>query len=215
MKPWLQIDGDPDGATINLVPQGRPGTATLGGLVVRALKSLPPIERPLSVPGIEAAPTSSMDVELDNADGALTRLWVDRPPMRRAARVLTEDGVLFSGIVTGLQMGATVRVNLEAGMDRPLSDTVPLRTSGQRPHEFVLASEASNRAHAEEMKRMPGMAHDEPGKLTLAPGAQGDIVWRFTQPDEVEMACLIAGHYDAGMKGSIVVTAGSAQRGAR
>lgn len=129
MKPWLQIDGDPDGATINLVPQGRPGTATLGGLVVRALKSLPPIERPLSVPGIEAAPTSSMDVELDNADGALTRLWADRPPMRRAARVLTEDGVLFSGIVTGLQMGATVRVNLEAGMDRPLSDTVPLRTS--------------------------------------------------------------------------------------
>ena len=131
MKPWLQIDGDPDGATINLVPQGRPGTATLGGLVVRALKSLPPIERPLSVPGIEAAPTSSMDVELDNADGALTRLWADRPPMRRAARVLTEDGVLFSGIVTGLQMGATVRVNLEAGMDRPLSDTVPLRTSAR------------------------------------------------------------------------------------
>ena len=129
MKPWLQIDGDPDGATINLVPQGRPGTATLGGLVVRALKSLPPIERPLSVPGIDAAPTSSMDVELDNADGALTRLWADRPPMRRAARVLTEDGVLFTGIVTGLQMGATVRVNLEAGMDRPLSDTVPLRTS--------------------------------------------------------------------------------------
>lgn len=90
-----------------------------------------------------------------------------------------------------------------------------LRNSGQLPHEFVLGSEASNRAHAEEMKRMPGMAHDEPGKLTLAPGAQGDIVWRFTQPDEVEMACLIAGHYDAGMKGSIVVTAGSAQLGAR
>ena len=33
-----------------------------------------------------------------------------------------------------------------------------LRNSGQLPHEFVLGSEASNRAHAEEMKRMPGMA---------------------------------------------------------
>ncbi len=129
MNAWLQIEGGPDGTTVNLVPQGRQGAAALNGLVVRALKALPPIERPLSVPGIEAAPTSSMDVELDNADGALTRLWADRPPMRRAARVLTEDGVLFSGIVTGLQMGATVRVNLEAGMDRPLSDTVPLRTS--------------------------------------------------------------------------------------
>ena len=129
MNAWLQIEGGPDGTTVNLVPQGRQGAAALNGLVVRALKALPPIERPLSVPGIDAAPTSSMDVELDNADGALTRLWADRPPMRRAARVLTEDGVLFSGIVTGLQMGATVRVNLEAGMDRPLSDTVPLRTS--------------------------------------------------------------------------------------
>ena len=129
MNAWLQIEGGPDGTTVNLVPQGRQGAAALNGLVVRALKALPPIERPLSVPGIDAAPTSSMDVELDNADGALTRLWADRPPMRRAARVLTEDGVLFTGIVTGLQMGATVRVNLEAGMDRPLSDTVPLRTS--------------------------------------------------------------------------------------
>ncbi|AVO33700.1 carboxypeptidase-like regulatory domain-containing protein [Ottowia oryzae] len=126
---WLQIDGGPDGTTVNLVPHERQGAAALGGLVVRALKALPPIERPLSVPGIEAAPTSSMDVELDNADGALTRLWAERPPMRRAARVLTEGGVLFAGIVTGLQMGASVRVSLEAGMDRPLSDNVPLRTS--------------------------------------------------------------------------------------
>ena len=129
MNPWLQIDGGPDGATINLVAQGRPGAAALGGLVVRALKALPPIERPLSVPGIEAAATSSMDIELDNADGALTRLWAERPPMRRAARVVTESGTLFAGIVTGLQMGSAVRVSLEAGMDRPLSDNVPLRTS--------------------------------------------------------------------------------------
>ncbi len=129
MNPWLQIDGGPDGATINLVAQGRPGAAALDGLVVRALKALPPIERPLSVPGIEAAATSSMDIELDNADGALTRLWAERPPMRRAARVVTESGTLFAGIVTGLQMGSAVRVSLEAGMDRPLSDNVPLRTS--------------------------------------------------------------------------------------
>ena len=129
MNPWLRIDGGPDGATINLVAQGRPGAAALDGLVVRALKALPPIERPLSVPGIEAAATSSMDIELDNADGALTRLWAERPPMRRAARVVTESGTLFAGIVTGLQMGSAVRVSLEAGMDRPLSDNVPLRTS--------------------------------------------------------------------------------------
>lgn len=126
---WLSIDGGPDGAVVHLLPPGRRVPAPDDGLSLPLLMELPPIERPLSVPGIEAAPTSHMDVSLDNAGGQLTRLWGQRPPMRRAARVRTAAGVLFAGIVTGVQMGNQVRLSLEAGMDRPLSDSVPLRTS--------------------------------------------------------------------------------------
>ena len=130
---WLQIDGGVDGVTVNLVAKGRPFTMPVDGLVLPALQGLPAIERPLSVPGIEAAPTSSMQIDLDNADGRLTSMWSERPPMRRAARVLSAAGVLFDGIVTDVDMGAVVRLSLQAGMDRPLSDNLPLRTSAVWP----------------------------------------------------------------------------------
>ena len=126
---WLQIDGGADGAVLNLLPAGREVAPPAEGLSLACLAGLPPIERPLSVPGIEAAPTSNMDIELDNADGALTRLWAERPPVRRAARVWAAGAVLFAGVVTGVQLGTRVRLSLEAGMDRPLSDNLPLRTS--------------------------------------------------------------------------------------
>ena len=42
MNAWLQIEGGPDGTTVNLVPQGRQGAAALNGLVVRALKAALP-----------------------------------------------------------------------------------------------------------------------------------------------------------------------------
>ncbi|GAB1382560.1 hypothetical protein MASR1M50_08790 [Burkholderiales bacterium] len=108
---------------LNLLPAGQGVATPAEGLSLACLAGLPPIERPLSVPGIEAAPTSNMDIELDNADGALTRLWAGRPPVRRAARVRAAGGVLFAGVVTGVQLGTRVRLSLEAGMDRPCRTT--------------------------------------------------------------------------------------------
>ena len=60
--------------------------------------------------------------------------------------------------------------------------------------------------HFEEMKKFPGMEHDEPSKLTLAPGKKGEIIWRFTQAGPVNFACLMPGHYEAGMKGKVHVS---------
>ncbi|MBP6599957.1 MAG: hypothetical protein KA216_11010, partial [Giesbergeria sp.] len=34
---------------------------------------------------------------------------------------------------------------------------------------------------------------------------QGDIVWRFNRPGSFDFACLIPGHSEAGMKGTITV----------
>lgn len=59
--------------------------------------------------------------------------------------------------------------------------------------------------HLEQMKKFPGMEHDEPGKITLEPGKQGEIVWQFTKAGVVDFACLLPGHYEAGMKGAIKV----------
>lgn len=132
MIAWLRIDGGADGCPVYLLPSGRTSAdvADVGeGLAFALLTGISNIERPLSIPGISPASTSSMDAQLDNAAGAITRLWGDRPPMRRAVQVLTDAGPIFDGIVTALALSAQARISLEAGMDRPLSDNVPLRTS--------------------------------------------------------------------------------------
>ena len=80
-----------------------------------------------------------------------------------------------------------------------------LRNNGELEHEFVLASAADNLKHAEEMKKHPDMAHEEPNGKQLAPKKTGEIIWKFTKAGEFEYACLIPGHREAGMTGTIVV----------
>jgi len=80
--------------------------------------------------------------------------------------------------------------------------------TGQQPHEMVIGSLDELREHAEEMRRNPGMKHEEPNTLRLDGGETGEIVWRFASPGEVDFACLIPGHLEAGMKGTIDVGAG-------
>lgn len=109
-----------------------PGSAQPAtGLLVPRLRTISALQRPLSIPGIAPAPGSSMDAELSNQDGELTRLWGPRPPVRRRATVAdaASGNTLFEGVVTALQLGDELRLSLEAGLDRPLSDNLPLRTS--------------------------------------------------------------------------------------
>jgi uncharacterized cupredoxin-like copper-binding protein len=65
-----------------------------------------------------------------------------------------------------------------------------VRNSGRVMHEFVIGTKAENY-----------MAHVPPGK-------SGEIVWNFNRAGTFEFACLIAGHYQAGMVGTITVTPG-------
>lgn len=80
-----------------------------------------------------------------------------------------------------------------------------LQNNGELAHEFVLATVEENRKHAEEMKKNPDMEHDDPNGKRLDPKKGGEIVWQFTKPGEFEFACLIPGHLEAGMKGTVVV----------
>lgn len=79
-----------------------------------------------------------------------------------------------------------------------------LRNSGALEHEFVLATTSENLAHAEAMKA-GSMKHDDPNAKLLDPKKASDIVWKFTNAGEFEYACLIPGHREAGMTGTITV----------
>jgi uncharacterized cupredoxin-like copper-binding protein len=78
-------------------------------------------------------------------------------------------------------------------------------------HEFVIGTRAENARHAELMLKHPGMEHDAPYMAHVEPGKTGEIVWTFNRAGEFEFACLIAGHFQAGMKGLIRVADGGAR----
>ncbi|MDP3074408.1 cupredoxin family protein [Bradyrhizobium sp.] len=80
-----------------------------------------------------------------------------------------------------------------------------LRNIGELEHEFVLATTTENLKHAEDMKNNPNMAHEEPNGKEVDPKKTGEILWKFTKAGEFEYACLIPGHREAGMTGTIVV----------
>jgi len=40
----------------------------------------------------------------------------------------------------------------------------------------------------------------------VAPGETGEIIWKFNRKGRFHFACLVAGHYEAGMAGTITVT---------
>jgi len=80
-----------------------------------------------------------------------------------------------------------------------------LQNDGEEDHEFILATVAENRKHAEAMKKSPDMEHDDPNAKRLLPHGHGEIVWKFTKRGQFEFACLIPGHYEKGMFGKIIV----------
>ena len=80
-----------------------------------------------------------------------------------------------------------------------------IQNSGLLDHEFILATTAENTKHAEEMKKNPEMEHDDPNAKRVAPGKNSQVLWRFTKAGTFEFGCLIPGHREAGMTGTVVV----------
>lgn len=80
-----------------------------------------------------------------------------------------------------------------------------LRNEGALDHEFVLATTEENVKHAEAMKKNPDMEHDDPNMKRLAPKQNNEVVWRFTKKGTFEFGCLIPGHRESGMIGTVVV----------
>ena len=117
----------------------------------------------------------------------------DPGPRTRRIEVGMGDDMRFTPARIDLRLGETVRfvaVN-----------------DGRLMHEFVIGTRRSNEAHAAMMLKAPGMEHDEPYMAHVPPGRRGEIVWRFNRAGQFEFACLIAGHYQAGMVGTITVSA--------
>jgi uncharacterized cupredoxin-like copper-binding protein len=80
-----------------------------------------------------------------------------------------------------------------------------IRDEGQLDHELLIDSFLNNQKHKAEMETDQHMDHEEPNGARLKPAARKELIWRFTRSGTFEFACLLPGHYEAGMKGVVVV----------
>jgi uncharacterized cupredoxin-like copper-binding protein len=88
-----------------------------------------------------------------------------------------------------------------------------VRNNGRLPHEMVIGTDRALKQHAAEMAKMPDMSHMDPGALRVEPGATGELVWKFNRTGSFRFACLVPGHFEAGMAGTIVVTPAQPAKG--
>ena len=82
-----------------------------------------------------------------------------------------------------------------------------IKNQGKMLHELVIGTRKELEAHAALMLKFPNMEHDEPYMAHVAVGKSSDMVWTFNKAGDFDFACLVAGHYQAGMVGKIKVVA--------
>lgn len=109
-----------------------------------------------------------------------------------------------------------------------------LVNKGQLLHEFNLGDAAMHAEHQKEMLKMQqsgamtttgmhhagmdhgamgqgsmpmaGMTHDDPNSVLVEPGKTAELTWTFNKATNLEFACNIPGHYQAGMVGKLTVS---------
>ena len=117
----------------------------------------------------------------------------DAKDAKRTIRLSMSDKMRFTPDKIVVREGETVRITL--------------KNTGKILHEMVIGTKKELEEHAALMLKFPDMEHDEPYMAHIAPGKTGEIIWTFNRAGEFDFACLIAGHYQAGMVGKINVAA--------
>ena len=115
----------------------------------------------------------------------------DAKAVTRTIEVHMTDKMRFTPDLIEVREGETVRLTH--------------KNDGKILHEFVLGTKKELDEHAALMLKFPTMEHDEPYMAHVGAGKTGEIVWTFNRAGTFDFACLIPGHYQAGMVGTIKV----------
>lgn len=103
-----------------------------------------------------------------------------------------EDGSMaFEPATIAVTKGETVRLSFA--------------NNGDADHEFVMDTHKGIVEHKVAMEKWPNMEHADPNSIHLESGKSGEIIWTFNKDGNFQFACLIPGHFDAGMHGKLTV----------
>ena len=121
----------------------------------------------------------------------------DAKKVSRTVAITMSDAMRFSPASVAVKRNETIRF--------------VLKNEGKLKHEMVLGSTQELKEHAALMLKFPEMEHADPNQASVDAGKKGELIWQFTKAGTFDFACLQAGHYEAGMKGQVMV-AGAAGR---
>lgn len=117
----------------------------------------------------------------------------DAKSVKRTITLTMGDNMRFTPDKLEVKQGETIRF--------------VVKNQGKQLHEMVIGTKKELDEHAALMVKFPTMEHDEPYMAHVAAGKSQNLIWRFNRAGEFDFACLIAGHYQAGMVGKITVLA--------
>ena len=104
-----------------------------------------------------------------------------------------------------------------------------VENAGELVHEFNIANKMMHIKHQPEMEKMveneilfadsidkdkmkkmakmdKSMGHSHSNSVLLEPKQKGDIIWKFDNAVNIEVACNVPGHYQAGMIAKVNIT---------
>lgn len=125
--------------------------------------------------------------------------WGQEGNVKKVTRTITinmTDNMRFTPDVIEIKQGETIKFVVQ--------------NAGKVLHEMVIGTKEELAKHAELMKKHPNMEHDEPYMAHVDPAKKAELVWNFSKAGAFMFACLIPGHFEAGMKGTINVIAAPA-----
>ena len=99
---------------------------------------------------------------------------------------------------------------------------------GEMVHEYNIATKEMHIKHQPEMERLVehgillgdkidmvkmkemskkdhSLSHSHSNSVMVEPKKTGEIIWKFSKNIDLEMACNVPGHYQAGMVGKIII----------
>ena len=115
----------------------------------------------------------------------------DPRKVKRVIRIDMSDAMRFFPSEIRVKRGDTVRL--------------AVRNSGELPHGLTLGTMEELKKHANLVRNNGEIDQGGTHVAHVQPGATGRIVWQFTKAGEFYYGCLVPGHFEAGMIGTIVV----------
>ena len=165
-------------------------TARDFALALRRVRSL---YRPEGEP-VPTAPPAGSAASAPRAAAPEQQPWgiaAEPKQARRTIEIQMTDDMRFTPDRLTVREGEVVRLRVA--------------NAGRVMHELVIGTREELDQHAAMMQKFPNMEHDEPYMAHVAPGRRGSLVWTFNRAGDFEFACLVAGHFEAGMVGRIRV----------